>query len=177
MSNQLYDSSIKAWISFRDGFTVKPELPALENCTINGTITNCTYICSDEDSLFDPFTPANLVTCGLWQTVSTAISSGDLDNSSKYTAPFEDLGLSITNSGVFNINDISLSDEVSASMLECFGTLCYYRYHDNTMCDKCWDALFGSPIDCLNTICSPQGSLNPDIGGIGVSVHSSVPYH
>ena len=175
MRELVQNSSIKAWLGFPYRYTNGDfaPLPAIENYTINGTITNCTHVCADTDSLFDPFTPANLVTCGLWVTVSTVIAFGALSNNSKYTAPFEDLGLSIVDSGFVNQTDNSTLDDTIDDTLgiisNCFSFTCAYRnYYGSAVCDACqYDMLFGagaidwSAIHCLYAICCLSHSDHP----------------
>lgn len=176
MSNLYPNSPLNPWLDFNQFNSTVDSLRAIGNCTINGTIADCTYVCANADSLFDPSNPANLVICGLWGTVTAAINLGTLGNTSNYTAPFEDLGLSMGHNRPFEVKDQFLSYSLPSIIANCFHSLCnYWTLDELWACDQCSRTIsFGlegtpeSVSNCLYTICTPRGSLDPDLRGIGV---------
>lgn len=117
--------------------------------------------------------------------MTAAISFGTLRNTSEYTAPFEDLGLSMVDNRTVNPTYNTPRDDALSIITYCLGIICDARtYDDLGACDPCrWEALFGSEAEfgsaynCLSAICSPRGSLDPDLGGIGVSIRISIHDH
>ena len=171
------NSPLDAWIDFSEFFAETASLPAIQNCTINGTTANCTYVCGHSHLLFDPFALNNLVTCGIWQTASAAIHFEIQPNNTENTAPFEDLGLSM----VYDYPLNSMYQTAAGMISQCFSFTCDYKSPEDYAACYAYDldALFGSGairgatqgalLNCMDMICNPHGSLNPDLGGVGVS--------
>ena len=183
-------------------------MSALQSCTRGGVRVDCIDICYNVDAqdqgnagpntmaLWDPATPGNLVTCGLWWTTAMAIKMTYDDTAYRNSellaefGKFESVGLPLS------------ADEFSPSeipSLKCFPAVYYSRHGEAmdavyssgygeamnvdpvmTVCSL--DALFSfsyveelntyytpNILSCISWICnSPPSFLNSDVGGVGV---------
>ena len=183
----LSNSSIHTWLDYN----LENPLPILHPCAIrtgNSTTqvpsvatTNCSLVCTNNTSLFDPATPDNLVHCGIWTSVVsnwqaeyeaiTAIPDALLD-------PFRAIGLNRTDA-----LDISAGKETFGSCfsaiyalsrlgtIEADGSIAASctsnNLFPNDLSNSSVHNTTGSIANCVDAICTPA-TLNPDIGGIGV---------
>lgn len=133
---------------------------------------NCSVVCDEEEYsylLFDSQHPSNLVTCGLWATVSAGLErSGQHDAVGLNVSAIQSVG---TVDGDIGINNGGLL----GSLVDCFASF-YAATHsltDNTTstpytCSA--TAIFQPPGEvepCFADLCAPR-TLDADLGGIGV---------
>ncbi len=189
----LADSSIQPWLTF-NGI-----LPVIHPCKyFNFTeemeeeleITDCSNVCNDSISLFEPSNSDTLVTCGLWSTLVSSMTYVGRNNvllppndtkSLSLLAPFKAFGL--------DVDDIpytlSYADKISDCLVEIYSDVKQFSFSDDgTMPANCsrsyifpfgtnagaagWTSTVSSLNTCMNYVCNPV-TLNPDLAGIGVS--------
>ena len=147
----LAGSSIQPWLTF-DG-----TLPLIQPCRFvnhsivnqsitnppNGygdtpvyPITNCSNVCNDSISLFEPTNSDTLVTCGLWSTLVSSLTYDGLGNallppndtkSLTLLKPFNAVGL--------DLDDIpytlSYADEISDCLVEIYSDVKQFSFADD----------------------------------------------
>lgn len=137
----LAGSTIQSWLTFNG------TLPLIQPCRFVDIaspaflshvypITNCSNVCNDSVSLFEPTNSDTLVTCGLW---STLVSSLTYVGSGNVLLPPNDTeSLSLLKSfnaiGV-DLNDIpytiSYADEISDCLIEIYSDVKQYSFSDD----------------------------------------------
>ena len=188
-------SSIGKWVDFR---LLTQELPLLEPCSSQGVVIDCSDICLASGdletryihakTLWDPATPANLVNCGLFWTVAMWIffnpNSTTLSDSPTWTvdhlAQFKSIGLPWPTQGFwpallpgFNCFGVlrsietngDITPEISFSSVCSFDTV--FGYESLKYSER--DDMKTNLAICVQELCTPKGTLNPDLGGVGVS--------
>lgn len=137
----LAGSSIQPWLTF-DG-----TLPVIQPCRfVNSSneyvdigvypITNCSNVCNDSISLFEPTNSDTLVTCGLWSTLVSSLTYDGLGNallppndtkSLTLLKPFNAVGL--------DLDDIpytlSYADEISDCLVEIYSDVKQFSFSDD----------------------------------------------
>ena len=182
-----FNSPLQPWIDFHLNFSLEFDISPspLKPCVAAGKIINCSAICYGDQSiddfgpraaLFDPSTPTNLVNCGIWWAVSIAdkwASKLPENLIASATAILPPIGLDFPLLG-FSIDNITST--------ECLASLHDYQHPNDPAANLCsFDTIFGykalyedSTIgNCIDALCTPTGSLDPDIGGIGVMQNQS----
>lgn len=190
------NSSIQLWLDFTGDtppaippcerqpqyFPYEGWLPALQ-------AGNCTSVCNNSDSMLDPTLPNNLVTCGLWASLTVmplmTVGYPDIinrtDQVNALLEPFVQLGL--------NRNDAEYARATRFTVASGLGDL-YNRIMSDTymggasFASACTEQKlfpYSNPEyavaenlpyslhACIEAICSTR-TLNPDLGGIGVSL-------
>lgn len=192
----LTDSSIQSWLTF-DG-TLPPTIQPCRFVDHSSAsvysptypITDCSNVCNDSISLFEPTNNDTLVTCGLWTTLvsSTTSTSDELGN---YLLPPNDTQslnlLKAFNSVGLDLDMVqytqSYAHTISDCLVEIYSDVKEFSFADDgTMPANCsendifpfgtnasssWNDNVESLNTCMNLICSPV-TLNPDLAGIGV---------
>ena len=149
---------------------------------------NCTHVCNSSSDLLDPDMPENLAICGLWSSLtllpppnsndsSLALFTDRVDNITAVLDAFSHMGLNHSDAKyTFSVRDnvasslsILYTQVMSGTYLgegsipiSCSEQELFPREYGNWAPTKALQ-------DCLDAICSP-GTLNPDFGGIGVSL-------
>ena len=157
-------------------------------------LTNCTKICTLPVWLLNNDLPNNLLTCGLFATLAFNLKSLDAEYDPKH--PPSDLAAIHEQYqdilGRFDILGLDAGDEARvSSIIEAVSTALFtllkissaYTYQGDLIqgicSQQCLFPTFGTLSadvpqnvrDCVSVICAPK-SLNPDLGGIGVSTRS-----
>lgn len=187
----LTGSTIKSWLTFNG------TLPVIQPCRFvnNGSqypdvypITNCSNVCNDSVSLFEPSNSDTLVTCGLWSTLvssSTYVGSGNVllppndTESLNLLKSFNAVGL--------DLNDIpytiSYADKISDCLVEIYSDVRQFSFSDDgTMPANCsrndifpfgtnaggagWNSTVSSLRTCMNYsmyLQSPLSSSGPSL--------------
>lgn len=88
-----YGNAINHASSVNNPFAALPPIQPCYGGSIGGEATNCSVVCEYSYLLFDPQHPSNLVTCGLWATLTAGLErSGSYPNAT----PFDAVGLNIS---------------------------------------------------------------------------------
>ena len=176
-----YDSAIsRAPAPVTDPLTALPPIQPCYGGSIGGQAVNCSVVCEYSYLLFDPQHLSNLVTCGLWASVTAdVVQNGQIPA----TSPFDAVGLNIseidntgTGDGSLSIYDAPLQD----LFVDCFASF-YAATHSLTnnitstpnACSA--SALFQQPSQvepCFADMCAPR-TLDADLGGTGVGFRES----
>lgn len=191
----LTNSSVQAWLNF-DG-TLPAALPVCQTVTHPDittsrpdlTTTNCSIVCPNSTALFNPYTPQNLVTCGLWATVVNPYFSSieyrdtsfqaEVPNVSASLKPFQSVGLGASSPQQYTatVEAISLclsafdsysrigimgDDEITISNCTRWSL---FPIASNT--ENSYKHSIKSLRNCITDICAAP-TFNPDLGGIGV---------
>lgn len=186
------NSSIQPWLDFH-GKTWPATVPGCQSTNDDGTpiASNCTTVCDSFSGIFEngmeiieegePEMPNNLLTCGLWATM-TFIDFYGLSNASNTSGPpvslisrFESLGLNASNATYTLVvrNTVSTVIDMLAK-----GARSESYMVDSSPIGACSEqALFPVPSlyegsadihqrlqTCVSAICAPD-ILNPDLGG------------
>ena len=181
------NSSIHSWLDYN----LENPLPILHPCAIRTsnstaqvpsvTTTDCSLVCTNNTSLFDPATPDNLVNCGIWISVVsnwqtqyeaiTTIPDALLD-------PFRAVGLNRTDaldisavketfgscfSAIYALSRLGTIEADGSIAASCISN----NLFPNDLSNSSVHNTTGSIANCVDAICTPA-TLNPDIGGIGV---------
>lgn len=172
----LSNSSLQPWFDY--GASSGPDdfaaLPPIQPCY--GAV-NCSVVCDTPYFLFDPHHPSNLVTCGLWATVSAGLEQSGLFPT---TTPFDAVGLNISAIESIEIDDGGLAvasvQALQENLVDCFASF-YAATHsltDNIQSSPktcSGNAIFLYPgirvEPCFLDLCAHR-SLDADLGGIGV---------
>lgn len=150
---------------------------------------NCKHVCNDSSSILDPTMPNNLATCGLWSslTLMPSTTMGDPDERSlnnrvialleqfvllgldrrdaNYAADVRDTVascLSFLYNQIMSVTYMGIASFASACAEQELFTYFRLAYRDAQIPTSSFR-------DCIDAICSPR-TLNPDPGGIGVSL-------
>lgn len=169
-------SSIQPWLDF-DGIKLPASLPSCQNTRDeNGNITestgDCAEVCGSANNLWNSDYPRNVGMCGLWVTLTTN------DHYPKdLLTRFGYLGLNASNaSQVYAAND-----SVSTILMKTYETQIIGSIPQGACsAPMLWSAPVGKSshstlYKCMNTICIAP-SVNPDIGGIEVSLSTYAAY-
>lgn len=184
----LSNSSLQPWFDYgtairspasghTDPFAALPPIQPCYGGSIGGEAVNCSVVCGYTYLLFDPQHPSNLVTCGLWATVTAGLDS---TGQSPVTTPFEAVGLNLSATETVRTIDGALGTynaQLQNNLVACFASF-YAATHSFTddrrstpnTCSA--TALFQYPLEaepCFADLCSPR-TLDADLGGIGVFV-------
>ena len=195
-NSMLSGSPLLQWIDYASalfaaqngyGFN-QSTVPTGMGCSTGGPLTNCSNVCSNTTQLFDPAFPENIVTCASWASTCTFLNEEKVNSESISTnwtflhPPFEEVGLNLSN----NSSDMMV-EGLTGDVTACLADL-YQRSHYSaetpdipSACSK--SNLFsyhGTTLDlgesgtrpCIEELCTPS-QLDPDIGGIGVSPHTT----
>lgn len=182
----LSNSSLQPWFDYgtairspasghTDPFAALPPIQPCYGGSIGGEAVNCSVVCGYTYLLFDPQHPSNLVTCGLWATVTAGLDS---TGQSPVTTPFEAVGLNLSATETVRTIDGALGTynaQLQNNLVACFASF-YAATHSFTddrrstpnTCSA--TALFQYPLEaepCFADLCSPR-TLDADLGGIGV---------
>ena len=138
------------------------------------------------EAIFDPTKPDNLINCGLWRIACNSVAM-DFEFQAVWLQKFN---VETFRSVGFEFPDENFTDfngDMSMDWADCFGQL-WTLVHPNqptfqettdstsvpTICDTglifdehLWYVNF---VSCIDQLCNSKGWLNPDIGGIGVSL-------
>ena len=88
-----YDHAINHASLVDNPFAALPPVQPCYGGSIGGEAVNCSVVCEYSYLLFDPQHPSNLVTCGLWATLTAGFErSGSYPNAT----PFDAVGLNIS---------------------------------------------------------------------------------
>ena len=191
----LSNSSLQPWFNFSNTFynyygpiddtenvgislaLLLAELPPIQPCVVGDRRANCSEVCQNNSNLFDPHNPSNLVTCGLWATLTAYLDRSGLSStsvlSSEYASEGQDaftpVGLSLygTNSGSRSSFESNVIDCVAD-----FYAASHIYSGDNLgtpySCSKNNVFRLGNRVEsCFVELCTPK-KMNADIGGIGV---------
>ena len=182
----MHQSPITDWIAF-DG-----QASSIQPCAIFGFVANtsqlnytdviqvgCDQVCGNSSWLFDYLNPANLVTCGLW----SSLTPGYLARFPILLQQFESVGLNQSNEILVSTSRALISScfsAMDASIGSGTGAQCApYKLFPTSGVDtnrapyKLFptsgvDTNLTSPVkDCTEAICNPR-RLSPDVAGIGV---------
>ena len=147
----LTDSSIQSWLTF-DG----THLPPIQPCRFvnhssaavyspNYSITDCSNVCNDSISLFEPNNSDTLVTCGLWTTLVSSMSSTPDELGNLLLPPNDTHSLSLLKK--FNAVGLhqdmvqytqSYADTISDCLVEIYSDVKEFSYADDgTMPANC----------------------------------------
>ena len=186
----LSNSTLEPWLDYQ---VFSNELPPLQPCSIAGVTVNCTDVCAGNNwtvsSLFDASAP-NLMNCGLWSSLYERISysiddiSGDPSVISAL-ASFQDVGFPAAPSLLLDFQEtvgkcltalltysLTGSPEAVSQDLD-LSTCSINMIFGDVTAEARWTQSQETGIhDCMHGICFPKGSLNPELGGIGVSPHA-----
>ena len=185
-----FNPSLQPWVDFDHGVQTCGEnpysiIPAtdLQPCSAYGQNQNCSFVCQILDDLFNASEPQNLLNCGMWVTACSAPTFPYCANATRWTAHFESIGLNLDTpqleSPWYDASEqcSDLSTTVEGNIATCL-TDYYATINDGT--DKAglvplpcsnWTSAEGTIDNCLENLCSAR-TLNPDVGGIGVSTSS-----
>lgn len=180
------NSSIQAWLDFRGDELPAAIAPCQDVLNYQGPISfvNCTRICNNTLSLLDHTLPKNLLTCGLWSSLTML----DYYNALMNSEPSDQVQALLQSFGQVGLDASNATYAYAArnAVSTCMGTLdevTRVRSYqgDASFRGACSEQmLFPSlslelstnlsmPLQaCVDAICSPR-TLNPDLGGIGVS--------
>ena len=188
-----FNSPLQAWIDF-DFFANNPPMSGhnfsgptmnqylqsnntpIKPCTLGGVELNCTDVCSNASALFDPQAVHNLVTCGSWAEMQALNLSYTLYSARDFS-PFWPVGL--------NENDTDWGSLLRGDITECFQNFYTSRLYITSASGALNDACnmqgfgIGTPAGtpdvglCIESLCAPL-TLNPDLGGIGVSALGNI---
>ena len=186
-------STLKPWLDLcviaNEGNWSVPQLRSCVNAS--GADIECSDLCmtssdTNIEAIFDPTKPDNLINCGLWRTACNSVAM-DVDFQAIW---LQDFNVETFRSVGFEFPDGNLSNfngDMSIDWANCFGEL-WTLVHPNqptfeestdatsvpTICDTglifdehVWYVNF---VSCIDQLCNSKGWLNPDIGGIGVSL-------
>ena len=182
----IINSTIQPWLDFKNG-----SLPAtIPLCTYTDT-GNCTRVCNDSTVMLEPSAPGNLLTCGLWSTLTMLASYTDYaaefaplsrDRVDSLLQRFEPLGLDATNatyaysardavsnclSTIYRVTRLQVSYRGdTAPGIACSGQMLFPTPAHTLSTDLSYALNL-----CVDAICSRR-TLNPDLGGVGVSLIS-----
>ena len=147
-------------------------LPELADCNdgeSGHSGLNCPQICLDDSLLFDPAMPVNLVNCGI---LASYCQQYDIFLSPKYPGSFQGITLAKPDEACASLE---VWEKVQKNMTLCFLGLYKSKHSASSEQDLvpygCTSPGFfadGKMESCFNALCDTV-SLNPDIGGIGVS--------
>lgn len=178
-------SLIQPWLDFRlDNLPV-----TLPQCWDGRVHPSCTGVCDNASYLLEPDHPENMMTCGLWSTLTMMHIYG-ADTVSDDAGPipasillerFNPLDLDDKNASLASAS----RNAISTAMIAMLRLTRIATYQGNTLGGPCSEQVLFPPApfqfngdlsgplhECVNAICSPS-SLNSDLGGIGVSVNIS----
>jgi len=190
------NSSIQLWLDFTGDTT--PAIPPCQEKSkwSDGSYEDwdkilqadsCTSVCNDSGSLLDPTMPNNLVTCGLWASLTvmpykTGDRLGDMNIEDQVNAllePFVLLGLNHSDADYARIARYTVASGLSAlynrimsdtyTGITSFASACAeqelfpYSRLDPMVAPNPTHSLQA----CIDAVCSSRTS-NPDLGGIGV---------
>ena len=172
-----------------------PSCQTRQRVTGEVILDNCTKLCNSSDSLLDDKFPNNLLTCGLWATLVTLdsyneeIATMHPDVTKAVHKHYQDVLGRFTTLGLDAGDEAYLSAAIGAVSTTMFTLLKENRiqtYQGDSIQGLCSQQdlfpttafEFNTDIpqhvrDCVTTICAPR-SLNPDLGGIGVSMTYSM---
>lgn len=180
------NSSIQPWLDF-DGRNLPASIPSCRyidegaDAYRNLSTTDCGRVCGSTQILYSTSNPNNLFTCGLWITSTlNYYDAGKTQFWEDLLVRFEGLGLNSSNV----TQAYAARNAISTTMysLEQASVLNTYQSGSSSHGSCSEQALFPDLFSvhepnlpkylhkCVNTICAPP-SLNPDIGGIGVSLY------
>ena len=187
-------SSLQPWLDF-NGDNLPEIIPAcqVEKMNQSGiTTTDCTATCNATVALLDPSMPNNLLTCGLFASLTllnqytlTRNPLGTYNDSHAFYVPllarFNDVGLNSTDQDYGFV----ARNAVSAAMTWLQQITKIQTYRGNLLLEgACSEqALFPYALpsfnpdlprhlrDCVDAICAPR-TLDPDLGGIGVRMQA-----
>ena len=172
-----------------------PSCQTRQRITGEVNFNNCTKVCNSSGSLIDDKFPNNLLTCGLWATLVTL----DSYNEQTYTMQ-PDVTKAVHEQyqdalGRFTTLGLDAGDEAYVSAaIEAVSTTMFTLLKENRIQTYQGDSIQGlcsqqallptgafeyntdipqHVRDCVTMICAPR-SLNPDLGGIGVSITYSM---
>ena len=128
----LSNSSLQPWFDYGNAINhaslvnnLFAALPPIQPCyggSIGGEAVNCSVVCEYPYLLFDPQHPSNLVTCGLWATLTAGFErSGSYPNAT----PFDAVGL-----------NISATESIGGEVCSFSGHNLPFRDHV-TVCETC----------------------------------------
>lgn len=190
-------SSIQPWLDFQlvgsDFMTesIPATIPSCQN-VLPESPHNCAQICNSSLLLAYEGAPNNLLTCGLWATLivldSSAVMHKWLDVHARYQdvlGRFVTVGLDAADEAFASATIEAVSTALSTLLQENR----HWTYQSDSVLGTCSQQyLFPSTerqyyIDipqrvrnCVTEIYAPK-SLNPDLGGIGVSIKESTRIH
>ena len=190
------NSSIQPWLDFRFS-EIPTSIPSCQFHQPDNSIglTNCTTICNDTTSFEQQLLPNNLLTCGLWSTLTVLDSYHDVAVYYNETYPqldpsllqrFDFLGLDSSDKAYSYAAVNAISTYLSALQLlvklpaiqdeeglygPCNEQTLFPRQPLNTS-----GGLSENLVDCVDFICSPR-TLDQDLGGIGVSLFCRIIRH
>jgi hypothetical protein len=180
------NSSIQAWLDFRGDKLPATIAPCQARLTWKGAIAfvNCTRVCNSILSLLDHNLPNNLLPCGLWSSLTTLDYHSSLlttklrDHVQALLQSFGRLGLDASNAiyayAAGNAVSTSMSILDKVTRMQTYQGDQYFRGACNEQIlfstySITWSMNFWRPSQaCVENICSPR-TLNPDLGGVGVS--------
>ena len=167
-----YDSAISsAPAPVTDPLTALPPIQPCYGGSIGGQAVNCSAVCDYSYLLFDPQHLSNLVTCGLWASVTAGlVQNGQIPT----TTPFDAVSLNISGIDNTGTRDGSLSI-YDAPLLESF-VACFASFYAAT--HSLTNNHTSTPNTCSATalfhlqpyftdLCAPR-TLDADLGGTGV---------
>ena len=154
-SMALTDSSIQSWLTFNG------TLPPIQHCNFvnhsmaqlyyqsnyqpNLTQTDCSNVCNDSISLFEPTNNRTLVTCGLWTTLVSSMSLTSDESGNHLLPPNDTQSLSLLKE--FNAVGLdqdmvqytqSYADTISDCLVEIYSDVKELSYADDgTMPANC----------------------------------------
>ena len=193
------NSSIQLWLDFKvdDHLDFNTEtIPAtIPSCQSHVISDNCTQVSSSSASILVDTFPNNLLTCGLWATLVTLDNcveknvTGLPDVTKAVHQHYQDVLGRFTPLGLDDSDEAFVSAAIGAVSSTLFMLLKENRiqtYEGDTIQGLCsqqylfptasieYDTDIPQHVrDRVTTICAPK-SLNPDLGGIGVSMTYSL---
>ena len=180
------NSTIQPWLDFRDG-----NLPSTVPLCTYVEPGNCTQVCNSSTAILDPIAPDNLLTCGLWSTLTMlayypeGFAPLPRDRVNSLLQRFEPLGLDASNAtyaysarGAVS-NSLSTIYDVTTLQVSYRGDTARGIACSQQMLFPILAHTFSTDLpyrlsQCVDAICSRR-TLNPDLGGVGVSLVSCTP--
>lgn len=178
-------SAIQPWLDFR-GDNLSATITPCDSSGINNY--SCIAVCNNTQQILESKSANNLLTCGLWATLhlyeyfNTYVNPSLFPETRSFMNHFDSLGLDAADSayGFMTMNAVSrtLSHVEQRTRMATYQAepssagACNQQFLFPLIATVINDDLSKPLRDCVDAICTPR-SLNPDLGGVGVSYTAS----